>query len=100
VRPEHLRFSDVSGLRGEVFGVEYMGTTQIVAVTTAHGSLKARLPSNIRVVPGEQVGLTMRGDKLSLFDAASGRAIRTALHDAVHLPVRQDLYQPVGGAHG
>jgi multiple sugar transport system ATP-binding protein len=95
VRPEHLRFAGDSGLRGEVFSAEYMGTTQIVTVTTAHGSVKARLSSDIHVVPGEHIGLTMRSDKLSLFEATSGRAIRTALHDTEHLSTRH-----AGGAHG
>jgi multiple sugar transport system ATP-binding protein len=84
VRPEHLRFSDVSALRGEVFSAEYMGTTQIVTVRTARGTVKARLSSEIRVTLGEHVGLTLRGEKLSVFEAASGRAIRTTLHDAAH----------------
>ena len=81
VRPEHLRFSDDSPVRGEVFSAEYLGTTQIVTVTTAHGTIRARLPSDLRIGPGERVGLTFRPDRLSLFDAATGQAIRTALHD-------------------
>jgi multiple sugar transport system ATP-binding protein len=95
VRPEHLRFSNDSLLRGAVFSAEYMGTTQIVTVNTAHGAVKARLASDIRVTSGEQVGLTLRGDKLSVFEASSGRAIRTALHDAVYA-----ASQPRGAAHG
>jgi len=89
VRPEHLRFSDESRLRGEVFGAEYMGTTQIVTVRTAHGMVKARLSAGARVTTGEQVGLTLRGDKLSVFEASSGRAIATALHDGAYTSSRQ-----------
>jgi multiple sugar transport system ATP-binding protein len=81
VRPEHVRFSDTAGLRGEVFSAEYMGTTQIVTVRTAGGTVKARMASSVRVTEGEQVGLALRADRLSLFDAGSGRAMRTALHD-------------------
>jgi multiple sugar transport system ATP-binding protein len=81
VRPEHVRFSDGAGLRGEVFSVEYMGTTQIVTVRTAAGIVKARLPSAVRVTAREQVGLTLRADRLSLFEPGSGRAIRTARHE-------------------
>jgi multiple sugar transport system ATP-binding protein len=95
VRPEHLRLSNDSRLRGEVFGAEYMGTTQIVTVRTNHGSVKARMSSEIRVAPGEQVGLTMRGDKLSVFEASSSRAILTALHDAAYAASRHP-----GGLHG
>jgi multiple sugar transport system ATP-binding protein len=86
VRPEHVRLSDRSRLRGKVFASEYLGTTQIVTVNTAHGAVRARLPADRHVRAGETVGLEFLPDKLSLFDAASGRAIRTALFD--------------GGGHG
>jgi multiple sugar transport system ATP-binding protein len=82
VRPEHVRLDDASRLRGEVFGVEYLGTTQIVTVVTARGRVRARLPSDRSVSIGEQVGLALRPERLSLFDKASGRALRSALHDA------------------
>jgi multiple sugar transport system ATP-binding protein len=87
VRPEHVGFADEGGLRGEVFGTEYLGTTQVVTVTTAHGTIKARLPADRAVAAGESVGLALRPAKLSLFDAATGKVIRSALHDHAH-PVR------------
>ena len=65
---------------------EYLGTTQIVTVTTRYGALKARSPASISFRTGENVGLDFRPDTLSIFDKESGRAIRTALHE--------------GGAHG
>jgi len=67
-------------VRGEVYGAEYLGTTQIVTVTTRYGALKARSPASIHFRTGESVGLDFRPDTLSIFDKASGRAIRTALH--------------------
>jgi len=81
IRPEHIRFDDASPFRGSVFGAEYLGTTQIVTVTTEHGPLKARLPASVGINNGDTVGLVFRGERLSLFDKASGRAIRTALHE-------------------
>jgi multiple sugar transport system ATP-binding protein len=63
-----------------VIGAEYLGTTQIVTVTTANGQIKARLPSANTVRVGEQVGLALRPDRLSLFDAASGQALSSALY--------------------
>ena len=53
------------------------------------------MSSEIRVAPGEQVGLTMRSDKLSMFEASSGRAILTALHDRDYAGSRHS-----GGPHG
>jgi multiple sugar transport system ATP-binding protein len=78
VRPEHIRFSDSAQLRGRVFGAEYLGTTQIVTVTTEQGTVKARLPSNFPVQIGETVGLAFRFNSLSLFEAETGAAIATA----------------------
>ena len=86
VRPEHVRLSDTSPLRGSIYGAEYLGTTQIVTVATGHGFVKARLTSETAVRLGEPVGLAFRPEKLSIFDRRSGRVLRSALHD--------------GGAHG
>src|SRR5246127_5620013 len=80
VRPENVSFADSSPLRGRVVGAEYLGTTQIVTLETAHGRVKARLPSGKAVRVGEQVGLALRPDRVSLFDAISGRALSSALH--------------------
>jgi len=79
VRPENVSFADSSQLRGRVIGAEYLGTTQIVTVTTAGGQVKARLPSGKPIQVGEMVGLRLRPDKLSLFDTASGEALSSAL---------------------
>jgi len=81
VRPEHVLFSDASKLKGEVYGTEYLGTTQIVTVKCEKATLKARLPADIAIRIGEIVGLDFKPQKLSVFEAASGRAIRTALHE-------------------
>ncbi len=80
VRPENVTFADASRLRGRVIGAEYLGTTQIVTVTTGNGQLKARLPSGKSVHVGESVGLALRPDRLSLFDAVSGQAVQSALY--------------------
>jgi multiple sugar transport system ATP-binding protein len=83
VRPEHIRFSDAAPVKGRVFGAEYLGTTQIVTVDTPHGRVAARLPSSLKVAIGEAVGLNFRAERLALFDAVSGSAIRTANYGSV-----------------
>jgi multiple sugar transport system ATP-binding protein len=84
VRPENVSFADNSRLRGRVIGAEYLGTTQIVTVITSGGQVKARLPSGKLVQVGETVGLKLRQDKLSLFDATSGEALSSALDAGAH----------------
>jgi multiple sugar transport system ATP-binding protein len=81
-RPEHIRLTLDSPLRASVLDTEYLGTTQIVTLTTAQGTtLKARVASGIAARPGDQIGLTFRTEKLSVFHKASGRALRSALHE-------------------
>jgi multiple sugar transport system ATP-binding protein len=83
-RPEHVRLSDRSQLRASVVEAEYLGTNQIVTLATAQGTLvKARVPSEVRVRPGETTGLEFRSEKLSLFQRTSGRVLRSALHERV-----------------
>ena len=81
VRPEHVRFSDAAGYRGEVMATEYLGTTQIVTLRTHNGELKARIPSDQAARVGETVGLAFDGNSVTLFDSRSGRAIRSELND-------------------
>ncbi len=81
IRPEHIRFDDNSRLRGSVYGTEYLGTTQIVAVETADGMIKARVPADMTLRWASRSGLSLNGARLSIFDKASGRAVRTAIHD-------------------
>jgi len=86
VRPEAVLFDESSALRGAVFAVEYLGTTQIVTVKTDFGLLRARTPAQASVRVGEPLGLRFRPEKLSLFDKATGRAIHSALHEGpVHV---------------
>jgi multiple sugar transport system ATP-binding protein len=83
VRPEHVELTDGGGIRGEVFGAEYMGTMQIVTVRSKHGDVKARIPSSRRVRMGEQVGLRFRKERLVVFDTVSGRALNSRLFEEV-----------------
>jgi multiple sugar transport system ATP-binding protein len=81
VRPEHVRLADEGALRGRVVSAEYLGTTQVVTVTTEHGPVKARLAADVRAPTGMNVALTFVTDRLSVFDVASGRAIKTAVSE-------------------
>ncbi len=83
VRPEHVHFDDASPLRGEVLGAEYMGSSQIVTVALAGGTLlRARLGTDAVAQRGQHVGLRFEAAAVSLFDQATGRALHTARDDA------------------
>ena len=79
VRPENVRLTaDDAALRAEVRGVEYLGSCQIVTLNTAAGTtLRAKLDVNAPAAYGDHVGLQFEPGAISLFDAASGRALRT-----------------------
>ncbi len=77
IRPEHVRIDDNSGYRGEVKSAEYLGTTQIVTLSTPNGAVKARMPSDAAVREGETVGLRFRESLITLFDLSSGKAIES-----------------------
>jgi multiple sugar transport system ATP-binding protein len=80
VRPEHVSLADSAPIRGRVFGTEYLGTTQIVTVDIDRGQIKARLPASTHVTLGETIGLAFKSESLLVFDPATGRALRSALH--------------------
>ncbi len=85
VRPEHLRFDDASSLRAEVLGTEYLGNCQVVTLGLAQGAtLRAKVDVAMQVGRGDHVGLAFDAAAISLFDKASGRALRTARDDQPH----------------
>jgi len=85
VRPEHVSFSEASALRAEVLGTEYLGTSQIVTLATIQGArLRAKVSVRTPARRGDQVGLAFDAAAVSLFDQASGRALRTSRDDLPH----------------
>ena len=84
VRPEHVTLADAAPYRGRIETTEYLGTTQIVTLASANGTIKARIPSGQVAKPGETVGLNFVTPRLSLFDAGSGRAFRTSANAGVY----------------
>ena len=81
VRPEHVTLSDQSKFKGESLATEYLGTSQILTIKTLNGELKARISSAQRVDIGDRVGLSFNEKTITLFNAASGAAIRSDLNE-------------------
>ncbi len=84
VRPEHVILTGSGALQGRVEAVEYLGTTQIVTLSSPYGVLKARTPSSQSIRTGETVGMDFTASTLTIFDATTGRALRTAANAGVH----------------
>ncbi|HTP72881.1 MAG TPA: ABC transporter ATP-binding protein [Burkholderiaceae bacterium] len=101
VRPEHVRFSAESSLRAEVLGTEYLGSSQIVTCRVAEGTtLRARVAPELAVQRGDRLGLAFETAQVSLFDAGSGRALRTARHDDNAIARTPRAAPSLGAAHG
>ena len=83
VRPEHVTLSDTGDYRGEVLATEYLGTTQIITLDTPNGELKARVPAGQVATVGEKIGLGFKGEAVTLFDHATGRALRSELNEGI-----------------
>ena len=83
MRPEHVRLNDTGDYRAKIEAVEYLGTTQIVTLETNNGTIKARIPASKHASTGETVGITFETERLSLFDAGGGWALRTVENEGV-----------------
>jgi len=79
VRPEHVRIDANGALRGIVFAVEYMGSTQLVTVDTPAGRLRLKAPNTIQVGMRSAVGLQMDATRVVVFDTDSERALPSDL---------------------
>ena len=80
VRPEHIRLDDSSEFRGQILATEYLGTDQIVTIKSLCGDVKVRTSSAQVATVGETVGLMFNGNTVTLFDSASGAALRSELN--------------------
>jgi len=83
VRPEHVHLDDAAPYRGKVVATEYLGTTQIITLDTPHGQIKAREDSLKNVAVGEQIGLRFDARTVTIFDASTGRALRSHANQGV-----------------
>ncbi len=84
VRPEHVFFDDASPFRARIEAVEYLGTTQIVTLSSPQGVVRSRRPAAEAFRVGDTVGLRLAEGRITLFDGGTGRAILTAANAGVH----------------
>ena len=83
VRPEHASLADDAPYRGTVAATEYLGTTQIVTLDTPYGTAKVRAPSDRSARVGDRTGLQFDARTITLFDATTGRALRSEANQEV-----------------
>ncbi|MFN3987437.1 MAG: ABC transporter ATP-binding protein [Rhodocyclaceae bacterium] len=72
LRPEHIALRAEGAWRGEVSVVEPTGPDVFVVIATAAGDIVVRTPPNLRLAPGDRVGLEIRTPEPNWFDPDSG----------------------------
>ncbi len=82
VRPENVYLDDTAPTKGRITAVEYLGTTQIVTLGTAHGSVKARISFQTPVQIGDTTGLRFDPRSVTIFNP-EGRALLSAANERV-----------------
>ncbi len=78
-RPEHLSLCDTGSVRGEVFGVEYMGSRQLVTLDTPSGRVRVRADNQAKAYVGETIGVDFNSSALVVFDQKTDRALKSDL---------------------
>jgi multiple sugar transport system ATP-binding protein len=78
IRPEHIRFSDDSPLRGRILHSEYFGSHWIVHVDTAAGVLKVHGGKHVCPARDSNVGLAFNTPRIVLFDVDTGHLLPSA----------------------
>ncbi len=82
VRPENIRLDDAAGTKGRILATEYLGTTQIVTLDTAHGPVKARVDAKMNVRIGDTTGLRLDARSITIFNP-EGRALLSVANQRV-----------------
>lgn len=82
VRPENVHLDDAGPIKGRILASEYLGTTQIVTLDTAHGPVKARIGSEAPVRIGDATGLRFDARSITIFNP-EGRALLSVANQRV-----------------
>ena len=75
VRPENLKLVSENGIKGNVFGVEYLGSRKILTIETPIGNVKIRVDSDTSVKINEQVQFNTLNDNQIIFDGVTDKAL-------------------------
>ncbi len=73
LRPEHITLNDSAPWRGEVSVVEPTGADTFVVIRTEAGDVTVRTAPQVRVAPGDRVGLEVQALHVNWFEPSSGQ---------------------------
>ena len=77
IRPENLSLTNEGGLKGSVFGVEYLGSRKIVTVKTNFGEIKVKTDISTSVKINENVQVKPSNDNIIIFDGETDKSLKS-----------------------
>ena len=77
IRPENLSLTSEGGLKGSVFGVEYLGSRKINTVKTNIGEIKVKTDISINIKLNENVQIKPANDSIIIFDGETDKSLNS-----------------------
>ena len=77
IRPENLTLSNNEGLKGSVFGLEYLGSRKIITVKTSLGEIKVKTDISVNVKLNENVQVKPLNNNIIIFDGKTDKSLNS-----------------------
>ena len=77
IRPENLTLSNNEGLKGIVFGLEYLGSRKIITVKTSLGEIKVKTDISVNVKINENVQVKPLNNNIIIFDGQTDKSLNS-----------------------
>ena len=77
IRPENLSLTNEGGLKGSVFGVEYLGSRKIITIKTKIGEIKVKTDISINIKLNENVQIKPSNDNIIIFDGETDKSLKS-----------------------
>ncbi|WP_440619093.1 ABC transporter ATP-binding protein [Candidatus Pelagibacter sp. HIMB1493] len=77
IRPENLTLTDESGLKGSIYGIEYLGSRKIITVKTRVGEIKVRTDVSKKVKINENVQIKPSNNNIIIFDGSTDKSLKS-----------------------
>ena len=77
IRPENLSLTNEGGLKGSVFGIEYLGSRKIITVKTNIGEIKVKTDISINIKLNENVQIKPANDSIIIFDGETDKSLNS-----------------------
>jgi len=77
IRPENLSLTNEGGLKGSVFGLEYLGSRKIITVKTNIGEIKVKTDISVNIKLNENIQIKPSNDNIIIFDGETDKSLNS-----------------------